>query len=272
MGTAHSKGVTIYYEIFGQGTPLLLIAGWGASGLSWEPAFIEALARNHRLIIVDNRGTGRSDKPDNEYYIPLMAEDCTSVLNDAGLENVHVLGASMGGLIAQDLALNNSKRVSSLILCCTSCGWRRRSPPSQRVFADTFLNNLRMIRAQERLKLRFGLLFTKNFLMKEWPRLEEHWGRLAEYPTPVYALRRQWNALIEYECCRRLSKILIPTLVMGGDADQLNPVDRLKELAQGIRGAELHIYTGVGHGFIFEACEDVAARIILFLKEKDGVN
>ncbi len=269
MGTANSKGVKIYYEIFGQGTPLLLIAGWGVSGLSWEPAFIDALAINHRLIIVDNRGTGRSDKPENEYSIPLMAEDCTSVLNDTGLEKVHVLGASMGGLIAQDLALNNSKRVSSLILCCTSCGWRRRAPPSQRLFAATLLNNLRMIRAQERLKLRFGLLFTKNFLMKEWPRLEEHWGRLAEYPTPVYALKGQWNALINYECCRRLSEILIPTLVMGGDADLLNPIDRLQELAQRIRGAELQIYAGLGHGFILEAWEDVLSRIILFLKEKD---
>jgi len=269
MGTAHSKGVKIYYETFGEGPPLLLISGWGASGLNWEPAFIDALAKAHRVIVLDNRGTGRSDKPDTKYSIPLMTEDCVTVLDAASAEKPHILGASMGGLIAQELALSHSDRVASLILCCTSCGWRGRSPPSQRTFARLFLGDFWKMRAEERLRLRMEMLFTKEFVSKEWPRLKEHWESLATHPTPIYAFRRQWEALMNYDCCNRLQEIRAPTLVMGGDTDQLNSVERLKELADGILGAELQIYPRLGHGFIVEAREEVAKRILLFLEEKD---
>lgn len=259
MGTAYSKGIRLYYETFGEGPPLLLISGWGSSGLSWEPAFVDALAETHQVIVLDNRGTGRSEGPDTEYSIPLMAEDCVAVLDAVGAEKANVLGVSMGGLIAQEFVLSHQGGVTSLILCCTSCGWRGRSTPSQRAFARLFL------KPEERLRMRMEMLFTKDFISREWPRLKEHWGRVAKYPTPMYAYRRQWEALMNYDCCNRLAEIRVPTLVMGGDADRLNPVECLKELANRIPRAELQIYPELGHGFIVEACEEVVKRILLFL-------
>lgn len=263
MRTVLSKDIKIYYEAYGQGPPLLLVSGWGSSGLSWEPAFVDDLAMAHCVIVLDNRGTGRSDKPEAEYSIPLMADDCTVVLDAVGAERANVLGVSMGGLIAQELALTHGERVESLILCCTSCGWKGRSTPSQEDFARLFL------RPRERLRLRMEMLFTKSFVSREWPRLKEHWERVSRYPTPTYVYRGQWKAMMSHSCCDRLSEIHAPTLVMGGDADQLNPVERLRELAEGIPRAELQIYPGLGHGFIMEAREEVVKRILSFLGRDD---
>lgn len=240
-------------------------------GCQWAqlgPAFINTLAKAHRIINIDNRGTGRSDKPDEEYSIQLMADDCVAVLDKVGVEKVNVLGASMGGLIAQELVIKQRQRVSSLILCCTSCGWRGRSSPSQRIFAQTLLGNFMTLKAEERLRLRMELLFTKDFILKEWVRLRQHWERLAKYPTPVFAFRRQWDALIKYDCCNMLSEVYTPTLIMGGDVDRLNPVERLRELKERIHDPELQIYPGLGHGFIMEASDAVLLRILTFLKEK----
>ncbi|MCJ7609678.1 alpha/beta hydrolase [Candidatus Bathyarchaeota archaeon] len=261
-----ADGTRIYYEAQGQGSALLLINGWGASGLGWEHTFLEELAKSHRLIVLDNRGTGRSDKPDEEYTIHAMAEDCVAVLDTLGVEKAHVLGVSMGGLIAQELAIAYPCRVLSLVLCCTSCGlktWTTRSKGA--------LNRL-FLRPEERLRLRMEMLFSEDFVAKEWPRLRVHWEQASRYPTPIHAYRRQWEALMDYDCCDRLSDLKAQTLIMGGDADQLNPVKRLRELADRIRGAELEIYPGLGHGFIIEARDEVVRRIRVFLRSVEEVD
>jgi pimeloyl-ACP methyl ester carboxylesterase len=272
MGLASSKGARIYYESFGKGPALLLIAGWGSSGLSWETSLLESLAQNHQVIALDNRGTGRSDKPRDDYSISLLAEDCIAVLNDAQVEHAHILGASMGGLIAQELVLNYQQRVSSMILCCTSCGWRNQIPESQLTFAQTLLGGLGFVNREERLKMRMELLFSKSFVEREWQRLNEHWMRLSKYPTPVYAFRNQWEALRRYDCCNRLSEIRVPTLIMGGDLDRLNPVQRLTELSERINGSQLQIFPSLGHGFIVETREEVQSRILAFLNEAIDVD
>ena len=269
MGFASSKGARIYYESFGKGPALLLIAGWGSSGLSWEPSFLESLAQDHQVIALDNRGTGRSDKPRDDYSISLLAEDCIAVLNDAQVEHAHILGASMGGLIAQEIVLNYQQRISSMILCCTSCGWRSQVPESQLTFAQTLLGGLGFVNREERLKMRMELLFSKSFVEREWQRLNEHWMRLSKYPTPVYAFRNQWEALRRYDCCNRLSEVRVPTLIMGGDLDRLNPVQRLTELSERINGSQLQIFPDLGHGFITEAREQVQSHILAFLETID---
>jgi len=270
MGFASSKRARIYYESFGKGPALLLIAGWGSSGLSWEPSFLEALSQNHQVMVIDNRGTGRSDKPREDYSIPLLAEDCVAVMDDSQVNHAHILGASMGGLIAQELILNHHERASSMILCCTSCGWRSQVPESQLTFARTLLGGLSFMNREDRLKMRMELLFSKSFVEREWRRLSEHWMMLSKYPTPIYGFRNQWDALRRYDCCNRLTEIRVPTLIMGGDADQLNPVQRLIELSEGIEGSQLQILSGLGHGFIVEAREEVQSLILAFLETVDG--
>src|SRR5712691_9994017 len=123
MTYAESAGAKIYWEEHGSGDPLLLIMGLGASLEAWD-RIAPTLATRYRTILFDNRGVGRSDVPSGPYSLEMMADDAAAVLDAAGVEAAHVFGASMGGMIAQELALRHRARVRRLILGCTSCGGR----------------------------------------------------------------------------------------------------------------------------------------------------
>ena len=121
--TAHSKdGTRIHYEIRGQGAPLALIFGYAGSSRGWGEPFLKLLATRFRTILIDNRGTGESDKPEKPFSMADMAADAASVLDHAGVERAHVMGISMGGMIAQEFALNHPARLRGLVLGCTLCG------------------------------------------------------------------------------------------------------------------------------------------------------
>src|SRR5512140_3823371 len=127
-----SAGTKIYWEEHGTGDPLLLIMGLGAT-LEWWRRLMPALTPRYRTIVYDNRGVGRSDVPPGPYAIPQMADDGAAVMEAAGIASAHVFGASMGGMIAQELALNHAARVRSLILGCTACGGTQVVPASREV-------------------------------------------------------------------------------------------------------------------------------------------
>lgn len=120
-GTVTANGINIYYETHGEGEPLLLIEGLGYSSWMWYKQIPE-LSKKHRVIVYDNRGVGHTDKPDSEYTIELMADDAASLLSALGVESAHVMGVSMGGYIAQELALRHPEKVRSLILAGTNNG------------------------------------------------------------------------------------------------------------------------------------------------------
>src|SRR5256885_10208047 len=124
-----SDGVRLHYDVFGRrdGEPVLMIQGLGADERGWTLQR-RAIGRDHRGIVFDNRGVGRSDKPVGQYSLEQIAEDALAVLDDAGYESAHVMGASMGGVIPQIVAVLHPERVRSLILACTACrhlAWRR---------------------------------------------------------------------------------------------------------------------------------------------------
>src|SRR5262249_19701978 len=111
-------GVSLYYEVHGEGEPILCVMGLGGNIHFWEFQ-IAAFAARHRTVAFDNRGAGRSDKPKGPYSIPLLADDAMAVLDAAGVKRAHVVGISMGGMIAQDVVLRYPERVQSLTLACT---------------------------------------------------------------------------------------------------------------------------------------------------------
>jgi pimeloyl-ACP methyl ester carboxylesterase len=124
MPAIRVNGISIYYELHGEGIPLVLIMGLRRN-LEWWYCQIPELSKHFKVITLDNRGAGRSDKPDMEYSIRLFADDTAGLMEALGIHNAHILGVSMGGYIAQELALNYPDKVRSLILGCTSCGGKR---------------------------------------------------------------------------------------------------------------------------------------------------
>ncbi len=128
MPSARVPEVELYYEANGVGAPLVLIAGFGASSVIWQPDFLNGMARSFRVITFDNRGTGRSDKPDAPVTVAQMADDAVGLLGSLGIGRVHVMGVSMGGFIAQELALRRPDAVDRLVLRCTHCGPPIRIP------------------------------------------------------------------------------------------------------------------------------------------------
>ncbi|MFH2120220.1 MAG: alpha/beta hydrolase [Pseudomonadota bacterium] len=124
MPTVRVDDINLYYEIQGEGIPLVLIMGLRRN-LEWWYCQIPALSKHFKVIAFDNRGAGRSDKPDMEYSIRLFTDDTAGLMEALGIRNAHILGISMGGYIAQELALHHPDKVRSLILGCTSCGGSR---------------------------------------------------------------------------------------------------------------------------------------------------
>ena len=122
MSIARVGDINIEYYVEGEGPPLLLIIGFAGQASSWGEPFLELLRSHFQVIRFSNRGTGLTDKPDAEYTIPMMADDAVGLLDELGIGKAHVMGISMGGTIAQELALGHPERVLGLVLGCTGCG------------------------------------------------------------------------------------------------------------------------------------------------------
>jgi len=138
MPVIETNGINIYYETKGSGSPLMLINGWGGNLDSWSSRMVGLLAEKHHVIMMDNRGTGRSDKPDIPYTMDMMAADTRGVLEALGIEKAHIMGFSMGGAITQELVLNFPERVQSIALIST---W-----PKFNNYAKTVYENLKKLR------------------------------------------------------------------------------------------------------------------------------
>ena len=211
MPATRVNDINIYYEVHGEGEPLVLIGGLANDITDYtdHTKIIPELSRNHRVIAFDNRGVGRTDKPDIPYSIELMAEDTAGLLDALGVGKAHVLGISLGGRIALELTLRHPNMVSKLILVSTGPrvvkSWRRHAV--------------------------FDVLQRLPFFK----------GR---YPQPYYAFTRQVEASSSYDCTDRLSEIQAPTLIMHGKKDRSAPYELAEETHQRIRGSEVMTFGG----------------------------
>jgi pimeloyl-ACP methyl ester carboxylesterase len=233
-----NEGADLYWEAHGSGKPILLIMGLSFTLEMWF-RILPALTARHRVILFDNRGMGRSSVPPGPYSIPKMARDALAVLKAAGATAAHVIGASMGGMIAQELALRHPKAVRSLLLGCTTHSglfgrWpdftvvpRRRAPSRlerersliKLLYADTTLPHL----IEQDLHIRCGCQWTtKGFL-------------------------NQFAGILMWSAYRRLPRIKVPTLVVHGDQDRLVPAQNGRVLARRIPGARFELVNNAGH-------------------------
>jgi 3-oxoadipate enol-lactonase len=264
MPTAKVGDINIYYEVHGDGEPLLLIMGYGAYSAQWA-ALIPHLSREYRVITFDNRGTGRSDKPDTPYTIKMMAADARGLLDVLGIEAAHVFGVSMGGMITQEFALNYPDRVISLILGCTHCGRTKIILPDEEALALLFGPEMAKLPVEERARKTVPFLWNKEFIDKHPEAVEWYVGITSKYPTPPHGYRCQAQAIMGHDTYDRLTRITAPTLVITGSADRIIPAGNSEVLASRIPNAELVMLENSGHGFVGDAAVEATKAILDFL-------
>jgi 3-oxoadipate enol-lactonase len=239
----------VHYEVHGRADapPLLLIMGMGFSSRAWQ-ALPAELARDFRVIQLDNRGTGRSTGRGGLYRTRHLADDAAAVLDAAGVESAFVFGISMGGMIAQELALRHPRRVRALALGATFAGHLRSRKPS----LATGLDLLRAVgggqRAPRAVVARL-LVSAEHFAAN--PDAFGSWLRGAEH-VPLSTAFGQLAAVVSHEASRRLGQLRVPTLVITGDQDRLVPPANSRQLARLIPGARLLELPGAGHVFPVE--------------------
>ena len=267
-GFADANGARLYYEVYGKGEPLLLIMGLGANHLGWA-AQVPVYAHEFKVIVFDNRGTGQSDFPQGvDMTIPLLADDATALLDFLGIDSAHVYGISMGGMIAQEMALRHPEKVRSLILGATSPGGSHAVPPDPQAIAALTEQGSTGGGAFNPAVL--DLLFSPAYLAEHRSELVEKFGGLANYPpTSPEAFTAQLRAAGRHDTYDRLPDIAAPTLVIHGTDDPVLPVGNGRILAERIPGAKLVLFEGARHAYMEKQAEADAA-VLDFLRAHSG--
>jgi len=255
MAKAQVKELQMAYSIDGAGEPVLLIGGFTMVKESWELQVVE-LAKRFRVITFDNRGVGETTVPTEPFTIDEMAADTVGLMDAVGIDSAHIFGVSMGGLIAQVLALDHPDRVGKVALGCTTHGGRRAVQPTREV--------MEIIEVEKSVRIRLPTIFSERFIREEPERLEEFVRFSVQYwPTPQGAAG-QMGALSVFNVRRRLGEIRCPVLAITGAEDRMMPPDNARLLAEGIEGAAHYLVDEAGHSFFLEKPDEVNGVLIDF--------
>ena len=257
--------IRMHYETSGQGDPVLLINGLSSPAVGWALQ-VKALAQHFTVVTFDNRGVGESDLPPEPVYTTgQMADDAAAMLRHLEIGRAHVVGASMGGTIAQELALRQPRLVRSLTLACTWVEGDARFLHT----VESWISLAYRVPIEERYRhVLYPWLFTPEFLAKK-ENVEQAFQRALAYPhqTKPEAIERQGRGIMAWNGTRaeRVGSIKAPTLVLVGKDDILTPPAFSRDLARKIRRARLVVLPGA-HGFFLEQPELFNRTVIRFLK------
>jgi len=261
------NGINLYYEITGAGEPLVLIAGLGYSLWMWHQ-MVPGLAKNFRVITFDNRGVGQSDQPPGPYSAQMLADDTAGLIAALGVERAAVLGHSMGGFIAQALALNHPGRVSKLILSATNFGGPRQIPvtsEAMKVLTDVSGDPIERLKRGILISCVPGFGDTHAEFVQAWL----DWR--AQNPIAPEAYKAQLAiglGLMSEEASfeHKLKNINAPTLILFGSEDKVVPPGNAELLAKQIPSSQVRILPNAGHFFPFDSTDAAVAAITEFLK------
>ena len=257
--------INIYHEIHGDGFPFLLIRGLSSDVYRWPSSFVKEISHKFKVILFDNRGAGRTDKPDIEYSIKMMADDTVGLMKAMNIEKANILGYSMGGSIAQEVVLNYPERVNKLLLCGAGCGG-----PNAKAATAEVLNLLTFDRKgmtpEQVLRKTLPILFPENFIKSHPEEIEEYIRRSTLAPIPTHSYKRQLGAIAKFESYSRLNNIDTPTLIISGKEDILVPCQNSEVLAENIPGAALTLFDEVGHAMFTQKPILLAKTINDFLR------
>lgn len=259
--------MTFYYDTRGVGHPLVLIRGLGSNADHWYPQ-LPAFAASFRVVSYDNRGIGRSDKPDAPFTIATMAEDLAGIMDAIGIPKAHIMGLSMGGMVAQEFALRFPHKVHGLVLACTHCGGEAVVPASDEIMAlfSEFIETANPEAGREAGKCLFAEETFSNA-----PELVQEYQRIsARFPPGAEVLRGQSAAVKGHDTWERLHKIEAPTLVITGAEDVLIVPENSRILADRIPEAQLCVIPRGGHQFLVEQADAANEAILQFLKGLAG--
>ena len=261
MARAKINGIEIAYNSSGSGDPVVLIGGFGMVKEGWVQQ-VAALEKHFQVITIDNRGAGESTVPSEPFTVADMAADVAGLLDRLGIDKAHIFGVSMGGLIAQTLALDYPDRVRTAVLGCTSHGGRHAVQPAPEVVQTLAALGKPGVSPEEAARKRIPVLLSDRFIREEPEKVEEFLKLSLWYRLTPEGTRGQVQALSFFNVKRRLGEIRCPVLVITGDEDRMMPPENSRLLAEGIAGAELYIVTGAGHSFFLEKPEEVN-RVLL---------
>jgi 3-oxoadipate enol-lactonase len=243
-GTVHTNGQELFYEIHGDGPPLVLVMGIGYDSSLWTLQQVPELSTRFQVVLLDNRDAGRSSRANHAYTIADMADDVAGVLDALEIPRTHLLGLSMGAMIGMEFALRHADRLDRLVLAGPGAAparsavdpiaiwnWVKANDPSGEVFGGQ----------------QFSWLFSSAFLRNEQA-VHETIALLASNPNPLdpEAYDRQAQAYLQFDALDRLDGIKAPSLIIVGEQDLLTPPWVAHEVARGIPGARLKIVTGDG--------------------------
>jgi len=255
--------INMYYEIHGDGEPLLLLMGLGGGSSMWWQQ-VTAFSHSYRVVTFDSRGVGRTDKPDAAYTMEMLVYDALGLLSSLGMASAHVYGLSMGGMIAQELALRHPNSVVSLVLGATSCGGVHSLPAPQEVINE--LLNILSLPPQEAARVSAALTFSDSFVDNHPNLIHEWMMKGAASPPSRQGFKKQAEAIASFDTYDRLPQIRIPTLVIAGTLDKILPAENSRILASRIPNAELVLLEGAGHGYLWEAADEADRVVLDFLK------
>ena len=265
MPTIKTNGIEIYYELHGAGQPLVLISGLGYSLWQWH-RMVPFLAGRFRVLTFDNRGVGKSDKPAGPYTAGMLAADTVGLIEGLGLKQAVVMGHSMGGFIAQAIALGHPQVIEKLILCSTNFGGPNHVPithEAMQVLGDVSSDPL--------TRFRNGLIVsTSPGWLEKNPEIIQAWidWRLANpiEPAPYQAQFAIGLGLLPEEAAfeKQLSQLNVPTLILFGADDKVVPPENAALLAEKIADSRTIIFPNAGHFFPIEIPEIASQAVIEF--------
>jgi pimeloyl-ACP methyl ester carboxylesterase len=250
MPTATVHGHDLFYDQRGEGEPLLLIMGMSGTHLSWGEEFVDLLARDFAVTVYDHRGVGRSSRAEAGYSIADLADDAAGLLGVLGLDTTHVLGISMGGMVAQELALRHPDRVRTLTLGCTYPGGEGSALTSPDVGArlqQSWSSGDRELALRTAWEVNVSERFAGDDA--QWTAFRQ---RALELPVALPVIMAQAQAVMGHDTSARLAGITAPTLVVHGTDDRMLGVANGRLIAERIPDARLEELDGVGHMFWIE--------------------
>jgi 3-oxoadipate enol-lactonase len=258
--TINIAGTDLYYERRGEGDPLLLIQGLGGNSLHWGEEFLAGLQDHFELVLYDHRGAGRSGPLDGEHTIADLATDAIGLLDALELDAAHVVGISMGGMVAQELVLQAPERVRTLTLGCTFPGGPEATMTDMTVvgmLAEAVLSG-----DQERtMRVGYEVMIAAEYGEREGA-YETYTQVAAQYPAPIPVLMAQLSAIMGHDTSDRLRDVQTPTLVIHGTEDRLMHVSNGELIGRLIPGARVELLEGSGHMFFWEQPQRSAELVL----------